>query len=139
MNYALKDSIAYHLLRSANAVSQRLNKELSSYDIAIEQRATLEIIKHEDNVNQTTIAKLLGKDKATISRSLSSLEKKELIYKEQSAQSDKRSNRFKLTDKGEEILEKTLPVVKAYRESLNTQLSAEEHKIFFDILQKIKL
>ena len=139
MNYALKDSIAYQLIKSSNRVIQSLNKILSTYDIAIEQRATLEIIKFEPNVNQMTIAKLLGKDKATISRSLSSLEKKGLIQKEDNAQHDKRSNRFKLTERGEEILENTLPEVTAYRESLNAQLTQEEHDMFFHILQKLKM
>lgn len=139
MNYALKDSIAYQLIKSSNSVIQSLNKKLSTYDIAIEQRATLEIIKFEPNVNQITIAKLLGKDKATISRSLSSLEKKGLIQKEENAQHDKRSNRFKLTQKGEEILENTLPEVTAYRESLNAQLTQEEHDMFFHILHKLKM
>ena len=139
MNYALKDSIAYQLIKSSNSVIQSLNKKLSTYDIAIEQRATLEIIKFEPNVNQITIAKLLGKDKATISRSLSSLEKKGLIQKEENAQHDKRSNRFKLTQKGEEILENTLPEVTVYRESLNAQLTQEEHDMFFHILHKLKM
>lgn len=76
MNYALKDSIAYRLIRSSNSVVNSLNRILSAYDIAIEQRATLEIIKYEPDVNQTKIANLLGKDKTTISRSLNSLEKK---------------------------------------------------------------
>lgn len=139
MNYALKDSIAYQLIKSSNRVIQSLNKTLSTYDIAIEQRATLEIIKFEPNVNQITIAKLLGKDKATISRSLSSLEKKGLIQKEDNAHHDKRSNRFKLTPKGEEILENTLPEVTTYREGLNAQLTQEEHDMFFHILQKLKM
>lgn len=139
MNYALKDSIAYQLIKSSNKVIQSLNKKLSVYEIAIEQRATLEIIKFEPNVNQMTIAKLLGKDKATISRSLSSLEKKGLIQKEDNAQHDKRSNRFKLTERGEAILEETLPEVTTYRESLNAQLTQKEHDMFFHILQKLKM
>lgn len=139
MNYALKDSIAYRLIRSSNSVVNTLNKKLSIYDIAIEQRATLEIIKYEPEVNQTKIAKLLGKDKTTISRSLNSLEKKELIVRQSDIKNDKRSNKIKLTKKGEEILEQTIDDVTSFRESLNNKISEEEHKLFFEILDKLEL
>ncbi|RXK01645.1 hypothetical protein CRV02_07125 [Arcobacter sp. CECT 8989] len=139
MNYALKDSIAYRLIRSSNSVVNSLNKILSAYDITIEQRATLEIIKYEPNVNQTKIAQLLGKDKTTISRSLNSLEKKELITRESDTQNDKRSNKIKLTKKGERILEETLPYVTDFREGLNSKISEKEHELFFEILDKLEL
>ena len=138
MNYVLKNSIAYRFLRGANNVNKILNKILSPYNIAIEQRATLEIIKFESNVNQTTIANLLGKDKTTISRSLNSLEKKELIRKTE-AIGDKRSNNIELTNAGEVILENTFDDVTSFRESLNKKLTPKEIEIFFKILDKLEL
>jgi DNA-binding MarR family transcriptional regulator len=119
MKYVLKDSIAYRLIRSSNSVVYTLNKALLPYEIAIEQRATLEIIKFEPDVNQTKIAKLLGKDKATISRSLSSLEKKGLITRVNDA-NNKRS-------------------VTSFREELRSKISEEEHEMFFNILDKLEL
>jgi len=138
MSYALKHSIAYRLIKGSNSVNKTLNRKLSPYNIAIEQRATLEIIKFEKEVNQTTIANLLGKDKTTISRSLVSLEKKGLIKKSEIAE-DKRSNKVELTSEGEKILEDTLEEVTSYRESLNEKLSNEEIEMFFKILDKLEL
>ena len=138
MNYALKNSIAYRFIRGANSVNKTLNKKLNPYNIAIEQRATLEIIKFESNVNQTTISNLLGKDKTTISRSLNSLEKKGLIKKSETL-GDKRSNNIQLTSSGERILEDTLDEVTSYRESLNDKLSKEELEAFFKIIDKLEL
>lgn len=138
MNYALKNSIAYRFIRGANSVNKTLNKQLNLYHIAIEQRATLEIIKFESNVNQTTIANLLGKDKTTISRSLNSLEKKGLIEKSETL-GDKRSNNIHLTSEGERILEDTLDVVTSFRESLNDKLTKKELEIFFEIIDKLEL
>ena len=138
MSYALKNSIAYRFIRAANSVNKTLNNKLSPYDIAIEQRATLEIIKFEPNVNQTMIANLLGKDKTTISRSLNSLEKKGLISKSEIT-GDKRSNKVELTKKGEDILDKTIDEVTSYRESLNSKLTEEEIESFFKILNKLEL
>lgn len=138
MNYALKNSIAYRLIRGANNVNKTLNRELSSYQIAIEQRATLEIIKFEPNANQMTISNLLGKDKTTISRSLDSLEKKGLI-KKSDALDDRRSKKVELTPKGELILDETLAKVASYRESLNDKLTKEEIEMFFRVIDKLGL
>ncbi|PLY07769.1 MAG: hypothetical protein C0625_04175 [Arcobacter sp.] len=138
MNYALKDSIAYRLIRGANSVNKTLNKKLCSYEIAIEQRATLEIIKYEEDVNQTRIATLLGKDTATISRSLDSLEKKGLVSKSEQS-GDRRSKKVEITKKGESVLEETLLEVGSYRESLNSKLTQDEIEAFFKIMNKLEL
>ena len=138
MDYALKHSIAYRLIKGANNVNNTLNKKLNPYNIAIEQRATLEIIKFESNVNQTTIANLLGKDKTTISRSLNSLEKKGFIKKSETI-GDKRSNKIELTAEGEIILDSTINEVKSFRELLNAKLTKEEHDMFFKIIDKLEL
>ena len=138
MDYALKHSIAYRLIKGANNVNNTLNKKLNPYNIAIEQRATLEIIKFESNVNQTTIANLLGKDKTTISRSLNSLEKKGFIKKSET-EGDKRSNKIELTPEGEIILDNTINEVKSFRELLNAKLTKKEHDMFFKIIDKLEL
>lgn len=138
MDYALKNSIAYRFIRGANSVNKTLNKKLSPFNIAIEQRATLEIIKFESDVNQTKIARLLGKDKTTISRSLDSLEKKGLIKKSETLE-DKRSNKVELTKSGESILEDSIKEVASFRESLNEKLTKEELTMLFKIMDKLEL
>ena len=138
MNQALKNSIAYRFIRGANSVNKTLNKKLNPYNIAIEQRATLEIIKFEPNANQVTIANLLGKDKTTISRSLDSLEKKGLISKSETLE-DKRHKKIELTKAGELILENTVEEVTSFRESLNEKLTSQEIEMFFKIVDKLEL
>lgn len=137
MSYFLKKSIANRLVRTSNTLLNNLNKSLSPYKIAIEQRATLEIIKYEPDVNQITIAKLLGKDKTTISRSLVALEKKELIIKESNSLDDKRSNKIRLTEKGKKVLSETLPKVMEFRENLASKFTKEEQEVFFEMLDRI--
>ena len=138
MNFTLKNSIAYRFIRGANSINKTINKKLKPFDIAIELRVTLEIIKFKSNVNQTTIASLLGKDKTTISRSLNSLEKKGLIKRSETL-GDKRSNNIELTNDGEIILENTISEVDSFRESLNQKLDKEEIEAFFKIIDKLEL
>lgn len=138
MKYTLKNSIAYRITKAANNIHKNINKNLNPYGIAIEQRATLEMIKFEENVNQTTISNLLSKDKTTISRSLNSLEKKGLITKIE-IEKDKRSNKVELTQQGDLILEETAPYITSFRESLSNKLTDDEIKMFFKIMDKLEL
>lgn len=138
MEYILKNSIGYRINKVASHINTCLNKLLTPYDIGIEQRATLEIIKFEPNVNQTTIAQLLGKDKTTISRTLHALEKKGFIIKND-IQNDKRVNAIKLTQKGEAILEASLEEIKNFREKLTQTMSTHEIEMLFNSLDKIAL
>lgn len=138
MKYALKKSIAHRITIASNNINSTINNKLRPYGIAIEQRATLEMIKFEKDVNQTTISKLLRKDKTTISRSLNALEKKGLITKKE-IEHDKRNKKVELTKKGELILEETIPVIVSFRESLSSKLTENEINIFFKIMDKLKL
>jgi DNA-binding MarR family transcriptional regulator len=138
MEYILKNSIGYRINKVASNINTCLNKLLIPYDIGIEQRATLEIIKFEPNANQTTIAQLLGKDKTTISRTLNALEKKGFIIKDD-IQNDKRVNVIKLTQKGEAILEESLEEIKNFREKLTQTMSTLEIEMLFNSLDKIAL
>lgn len=136
MEYLLKNSMGYQINKTANAINMQLNKILAKYNIAVEQRATLEIIKFENNVNQTMIAQLLGKDKTTISRSLLALEKKGLILR-RVIQKDKRLKVIELTLKGEEILEQSQKEVNGFRAKLNASLKTHETLFLFNTLDKV--
>ena len=134
MAYDLEKSVGFKINQTANKINNKFNYILQSYDIAPEQRATLEIIKYEKDVNQTKIANILGKDKTTISRTLATLEKKALISKKQI---DKRTNLIQLTLEGEKILENSSYAVKEFREGLSSKLDSEEVKQLISLLEKI--
>ena len=134
MAYDLEKSIGFKINQTANKINNKFNYILQSYDIAPEQRATLEIIKYEKDVNQTKIANILGKDKTTISRTLATLEKKALISKKQI---DKRTNLIQLTFEGEKILGNSSYAVKEFREGLSSKLDSEEVKQLISLLEKI--
>ncbi|NCB12439.1 MAG: MarR family transcriptional regulator [Erysipelotrichia bacterium] len=134
MAYDLEKSVGFKINQTANKLNNEFNYILQVYDIAPEQRATLEIIKYEKDVNQTKISNILGKDKTTISRTLATLEKKNLISK---TQINKRTNLIQLTLEGEKILEDSNKLVKEFRENLISNLSEEEVIQLISLLGKI--
>jgi MarR family transcriptional regulator, transcriptional regulator for hemolysin len=134
MSYELEMSIGFKINQIANKLNNKFNSLLYPYNIAPEQRATLEIIKYEKDVNQTKIANILGKDKTTISRTIATLEKKGFISK---VQIDKRTNHIKLTKKGEEILENSAIIVKEFRAMLSSELEENEVNKIVELLEKV--
>ncbi len=134
MAYELEKSLGFKINQTANKINNKFTKLLNNFDIAPEQRAALEIIKYEKDVNQTKIANILGKDKTTISRTLSALEKKGFISKKQI---DKRTNLIELTKLGNEILEKSATQVKEFRTNLFSNLENEEVTSLIDLLEKV--
>ncbi len=134
MSYELEKSLGFKINQTANKLNNKYNQLLQSFDIAPEQRATLEIIKYETDVNQTKIAQILGKDKTTISRTLNTLEKKGFILK---SQINKRTNLIELSSKGEEILEKSSFLVKEFRKNLASNLNENEINQLFSLLEKV--
>jgi DNA-binding MarR family transcriptional regulator len=136
MAYALERSIAFKINQTANKINNKFNTLLQKYDIAPEQRATLEIIKYEKDVNQTKIANILAKDKTTISRTLATLEKKGFIVKKQI---DKRTNLIELTLEGEKILEESAFIVKEFRKKISSNLDENEINKIVELLEKVAL
>ena len=134
METQLKQSIGFNINKTANLINSSFNLALQKHDIALEQRATLEIIKFEENVTQTKIAQILGKDKTTISRTLKTLEKKGYIKKEEL---DKRTYLIKLTKHGEEVLEESAQTVQDFRSKIASNLNQNEINQFFTILEKV--
>ncbi len=136
MSYELEKSLGFKINQTANKLNNKYNQLLQSFDIAPEQRATLEIIKYEVDVNQTKIANILGKDKTTISRTLNTLENKNLITK---SQIDKRTNLIQLTKKGEEVLNESFTNVKEFRKKLTSRFSEDEFNNLITLLEKVAL
>jgi len=134
MAYELEKSLGFKINQAANKINNKFTQLLNQFDIAPEQRATLEIIKYEKDVNQTKIAHILGKDKTTISRTLTTLEKKNFILKKQI---DKRTNLIELTKLGNEILEKSATQVKEFRTTLFSNLENEEVNVLVNLLEKV--
>lgn len=138
MQIDLQNSIAFKINKTANDINSVINQILTKYDIAIEQRVAMEIIKKEEKVTLTKIASILSKDKTTISRTLRTLEKKGLLLKIDSKE-DRRINFIELTEKGEKVLKDSEEVVNDFRYNLISKMNKNERELFFKLLDDVTL
>lgn len=136
MEITLQKSIGFKINKVANNLNSLFNHILQPFDIAIEQRVTLEIISQEKEATLTKISNTLSKDKTTISRTLRTLEKKELIKKALS-KDDKRVSFIVLTKKGEDTLKASQDSTRKFREALVSKLDENERETLFRLLNKV--
>lgn len=136
MNNKHEFSISFKIAQVTNKMIQSLSKVLNEFDIAPEQRAILNNIKNDPLVSQNKLGQNLGKNKATISRTLDALDKRGYIVRE-SLIDDKRVKIIKLTTLGEEVLEKTEPIITKFRNQVTSDFTEEEIDIMFALIEKM--
>jgi len=127
-------SIGFFISNTANLLNNTINKELYPYQIAIEQRAILEIIKSKEVIKQSDLGNILAKDKTTISRTLKTLENKNYIIKEKI---DRKTFIIKLSSLGEEVLKKTKNIVDNFRKKILEEFDKEDISNLYKYLEKI--
>jgi DNA-binding MarR family transcriptional regulator len=123
---------------SAHRLSHLMTKTLQNkgFEITHEQLVLLFIISHEKGINQKELAHKLDRDKTSIARSVSKLEKTHKIVRIQTAE-DKRINNLYLTKEGTQLLEDIYPVLKQIRDQLKTDLSENEINTTVSFLKKL--
>ncbi len=105
-------------------------------DINVEQFVLLNILRANDGINQQNLSRMLDKDKTTIARLVSKMEKNNLLLRVHSRE-DKRSNNIYITNYGKEVLLELGPIIKQIQNAFVKNLSEEEIEIFFGVLSKI--
>ncbi|MEO0525893.1 MAG: MarR family transcriptional regulator [Bacteroidota bacterium] len=132
-------SIGPWLGKTSKMVDYHLQEELQRHglDLSKEQMIVLKKLHEEDGLNQNELAFLTFRDKSSLARLLSKMEKKKYISRKQSKE-DKRVNEVFLTDEGKKIFQKTRPVIKHIMNTMEKNLSNEEIHQAIKVLRKIQ-
>jgi len=126
--------------KTLKMVDYHLQEALSDagLDITKEQMIVLKRLHKEDGLPQNELAMLTFRDKSSLARLLSKMEKKQYIVRVQS-QNDKRINKVYLTEIGRAIFKNTRPVIKQTLDIMEHGISAEEKSAVIKVLKKIQI
>lgn len=96
-------TLGYYLDRALCVMIRSLNKELKEYQLGFQHSdfTILKVLSETHGLSQTELARILGKEKSGIGRSLSSLEKDGYINR---SAINGCKNELCLTEKGEQII-----------------------------------
>jgi DNA-binding MarR family transcriptional regulator len=120
-----QETIDYFLKVTWQNIANRYNQLASEFGITQSIGYLLINIDENEGTTVSEVAALLGLKSTSLSRMLNNLQQDGLIYKE-SHQTDKRSVKLYLTDKGKEKRHLARVVVKKFNDYLNTHLSEED-------------
>ena len=111
------------------------NNEL---DLNVEQFMLLKCLSFNDGINQQELSKVIDRDKTTIARLISKMEKKNMVLRVNSKE-DKRVNNIHLTNLGKEMLAKVEPYLSEINNSLQSSISVDEFKVLKVVLDKLNI
>lgn len=109
----------------------------NAIDLTKVQLIMLRILSQNDGQPQNSLAFLTDRDKASLTRLITTMEKKSLVKRVES-NTDRRVNHIFITDKGKDLLTAAIPIIKKAINIIQTDLSADERRVTMKVLEKIR-
>jgi len=106
-------------------------------DLTKEQMIVLKKLYFSDGLNQNELALITLRDKSTLTRLLSKMEKKGYIIRKTST-TDKRNKLLYITKKGKDIFFVVQPILKELMKTIHTGITEEEKQNMINTLKKIQ-
>lgn len=106
-------------------------------DLTKEQMIVLKRLHDKDGLSQNELAFLTLRNKSSLTRLLSKMEKKSYIFRKQ-CKEDKRINQVFLTDIGKQIFLKSKPAIKEMIDTMEQNISVSEKQQIIKTLKKIQ-
>ncbi len=135
-----RESIGFLLYKSArlcvNAFANRLEK--AGLDISVEQWRLLIPLSRYPGISQRKLAELASQEKTGVSRLLSGLESKGYVRREDDPE-DRRVKRLFATEKGLDLLDRTVDLAHANNASVAEGIDPEEFAVCKKVLLQIIL
>jgi DNA-binding MarR family transcriptional regulator len=135
-------SLQTNILFLCGQISKQVHEHLTrsfkdhGYQITVEQFSILAYLWYEEGSNQQHLAEVLERDKTTIARVITNMEKKNLLVR-RSDPDDQRNKRIYLTEKGKELQDALVGLSgKVYGSALHG-LDEGELSAAISLLQKI--
>jgi DNA-binding MarR family transcriptional regulator len=134
-----ESSIGPWLGRTVKMVDYHMHEAFiaADLDISKEQMIVLKKLNAQDGLNQNELAIQTFRDKSSLARLLSKMERKNYIFRRQH-ENDKRVNMVFLTDNGKAIYKKSRPVIAKLIQKLEQNITEAEKQRMIDLLKKVR-
>lgn len=131
-----EETVDYNIKSLWHSISRMYNNFGGSFDVTASTGFVLLNIDVDEGTPATKIAPLLGMESRSLTRMLKTLEEKKFIYREKDPL-DGRSVRIFLTPLGIEKREISRKAVRAFNNKVQTLVSPENLKNFFQVLELV--
>lgn len=137
-SYNLDDSLAYLVNHAARAMSHQLNQNFlqAGFNVTGEQWIVLLQILDDEGLNQQEIACKVGKDKASITRLVDGLEKRNLVVRI-ADKNDRRNKLIYLTKEGKQVKAELSKIATQTLVDLQQNIVSNELEICKKVLRQV--
>ena len=134
----VKETIMPWLGISARLIDYHINERFAGagLDLTKVQWILLMKLKDENGQPQNNLAFITNRDKASLTRLLTTMEKKNLVARIPS-ETDHRVNRIYITARGEKVLKKAQDVIERVIGEIESSITDDEKKTLIAALKKI--
>ena len=134
-----ENSIGPWLGKTMKILEYHLQDGFSNHnlDLTKEQMIVLKKLHDKDGLSQNELAFLTLRNKSSLTRLLSKMEKKQYIRRKQN-KDDKRVNHVCLTETGKNVFKNAKPVLKKMMETMEMNISDTEKQQIINTLKKIQ-
>lgn len=138
-NINFENAIGPWLGKTVKLIDYFLQESLNEWnlDLTKEQVIVLKRLHDQDGMNQNELAFITLRNKSSLTRLLSNMEKKRYILRKQST-IDKRIKHVHLTNLGEEVFNKIRPILKNLIATIENDVSEDEKQQLISTLKKIQ-
>ena len=137
IDYGLLTGLAGYALRRAQAaVFSHFLNSVGKRGISPGQFGVLVLIKENEGLNQSALAKALGIERSTMVAVIDRLEGQGWVERVAS-QTDRRSYALALTAEGEGLLKEIIPLVRRHERAITGALSDDERAQLIDLLERV--
>ena len=133
----LNDQIGFNIYRVALLFRRELIRALKAYDLTPEQWQILATLWQQQALTQSQIIDLTLQDAPTASRTITRMQKKNLIHKHQST-IDKRDTIISLTKHGNSLNQQIPKILNNHFKPILQQVSKKDQQILLNILQNFR-
>lgn len=130
------ETVCYQFKVIWHAISRMYNEEGTKHGLTASIGYVLLNIDEKNGTPATKIGPLLGMEPTSMSRMLNNLEKEGLIYREKD-ETDRRSVRIFLTEKGKEKRTIAKRVVKRFNNIVKNEIDDKKLQAFFEVASEI--
>ncbi len=137
------ERIEHELIPWVGRTSKKINLFMAekfrenNLDLTKIQWLMLKKLCQKDGQLQKELAFLTDRDKASLARLVTTMERKGFILRVP-VENDKRARQIFITDKGRIVFQESIPVVEEIFSELQTGIGEEELQMLIDILKKIQ-
>ncbi len=136
--FTLSNALGFQVNRTAHLMTEEIARRFASHghELTAQDFGILMRLLQEGAVTQVKMSELMMRDKATITRRIDRLVKKNLIERVENPE-DRRSFYVQLTAEGKEALDTVAPLVRDFQQELVSDVSEEDRSTVLRVLNLI--